>query len=108
MTPKFKKGDRVVAFGTSTSSQIMPAKMKGEITELDCFPDGGEMIYKVRLFERGTWTFAHEKQCRRLKPKRKPREWWIDPSNLKYLADPAPGINWEGHGYIRLLEVLKK
>lgn len=77
MKTEFKVGDRVRVYG----------EFRGVSTTGDFFYDGTVVTHApwtsllVRLDKRNSYglsldVFAHPKQCRRLKPKKR-REWWL-------------------------------
>lgn len=79
---KFKVGDRVRVYGSCLSGVLCNLNEKGTVERC-----GYDDYVAVRLDEpvgNAALVSFHPKQCRRLKPKAKPREWNIPLSVLEY------------------------
>lgn len=97
-------GDRVKVYATINGTI---AETSGEVTRMR--PDG--MLY-VNLRGRRGEIVAHPKQCRRLIPRKKRREIWLELKTFKEtLAGHATRLHWSTiqlNGYARFVEAKEK
>lgn len=102
---KFKTGDRVRIYGNS----FMGASVSNCTAIINNQDNAsGDGIWWVVQTSDGRVVTVHEKQCRRLKPKRKPREWWVVSDGKCSVHMMLANEKWPGPGWIKVREVLEK
>lgn len=121
---KFKVGDRVRVYGAiRVQSSVDPPKERWDFrfagnssiaTVKGSNGHYGILIEAKCEYDEEVFTgMVHEKQLRRLKPKRKPREFWItggpiDDRYLPKILKEEPNLGGASTLYIHVREVLEK
>jgi hypothetical protein len=112
--PPLKAGDIVRVYGTLRGE----LSCNGERAEVmpDVCPQEGWITVKFKQGNITYFKWVHPKQCRRIKPRRKPREWWVcqdTDGNVMtfggktlYTEEARPGV-YQTWKWIKVREVLK-
>lgn len=106
MKEPLKVGDRVAVYGAlSTTHRYVGTVEDVSMDKVRILFDETDMSDNTQR------EWAHEKACRRLKPKRKAREWWFHLSDLPKLNEvffsSAPTTN-QPQNWVCVREVLPK
>lgn len=113
---KLKVGDRVAVYTHDYHGDMSKSEMRDRVLgrratgKLNSVSADGECGYVI--FDCGsTMGWASLKQCRRLKPRAKPREFWINEAMIPHLADDVATSDLSAmynRTFIHVREVRKK